>query len=150
MIAMFPGSFDPFTIGHADIVRRALPLFDHLVIAIGENAAKTPCFPLNERLEAIRAYFKNESKISVISYDGLTIDAARQHHVQYFIRGVRSVGDYEYERSMADANRKISASTGELIDTLLLYTDPQLAYISSSLIRDLYHHGADITQFVAK
>ena len=149
MTAIFPGSFDPFTIGHADIVRRAMPLFDHIVIAIGQNANKVPCFPLEQRLESIRSNFANESKIRVISYNGLTIDAARECGADYIIRGVRSVADYEYERLMAEANRQLSLETSQCpLETILLYTDPSLAHISSSLLRDLYRHGKDISDYI--
>ena len=112
-IAIFPGSFDPFTIGHADIVKLALPLFDKIIIAIGENIDKKSYFPLDERLSAIRSYFANEKKIEVASYSCLTADFAREHNASYVIRGVRSTIDFEYEKQMADANRIMTERSGE-------------------------------------
>ena len=149
MKAVFPGSFDPFTIGHADIVRRALPLFDGIIIAVGENIGKAPVFPLDERLASIRRCFADEPKISVVSYSCLTTELARGHNAAFIIRGVRSVADFEYERAMADANKSLSIADGEQpIETLLLYTSPSLSHISSSLLRDLHKHGKDITPYL--
>lgn len=142
-IAIFPGSFDPFTIGHADIVQRALPLFDKVIIAVGENITKTPLFPLEERLQQIEKAFANEPKVTVEAYKGLTADFARERGAAYILRGVRCVADFEYERNMAEANK---ALTG--METILLYTSPQYAYISSTLVRDLQKHGKDITAFL--
>ncbi len=141
--AIFPGSFDPFTIGHADIVQRALPLFDKIIIAVGQNITKQPLFPLEERLEKIRQAFSHDARVEVVAYTGLTADLAREHHAAYILRGVRCVADFEYERNMAEANK---ALTG--IETILLYTSPQYAYISSTLVRDLYVHGKDIKPFL--
>ncbi len=142
-IAIFPGSFDPFTIGHADIVQRALPLFDKIIIAIGENITKQPFFSLEKRIDHIRKAFANEAKVDVQVYKGLTADFAREQGAEYILRGVRCVADFEYERNMAEANK---ALTG--IETILLYTSPQYAYISSTLVRDLHKHGKDITPFL--
>ncbi len=142
-IAIFPGSFDPFTIGHANIVQRALPLFDKIIIAIGENITKQPFFSLEERIDHIRKAFANEAKVDVQVYKGLTADFAREQGAEYILRGVRCVADFEYERNMAEANK---ALTG--IETILLYTSPQYAYISSTLVRDLHKHGKDITPFL--
>ncbi len=141
--AIFPGSFDPFTIGHADIVQRALPLFDKIVIAVGENITKQPLFPLEERLEQIRKAFAHEPKVTVQAYSGLTADFAREQGAEYILRGVRCVADFEYERNMAEANKALIG-----IETILLYTSPQYAYISSTLVRDLHKHGKDITPFL--
>ncbi len=142
-IAIFPGSFDPFTIGHADIVHRALPLFDTIIIAVGENINKKPLFPLEERLEQIRKAFADTPNVQVVSYHGLTVDVAREHGAEYILRGVRSVADFEYERSMAEANRMLGG-----LETILLYTSPQYACISSTLVRDLHIHGKDITPYL--
>lgn len=141
--AIFPGSFDPFTIGHYDIVRRALPLFDRIVIAIGCNGVKTPLFPAEERLQAIRSAFAHEPRVQVEIYDCLTADFAAQTGAQFILRGVRCVADFEYERNMAEANKELGS-----IDTLLLYTSPQYAHISSTLVRDLYLHGKDISHYL--
>ncbi len=139
-VAIFPGSFDPFTIGHADIVERALPLFDKVIIAVGENITKKPLFPLEERIEQIRKAFGKEPKVEVCAYKGLTADFAREKGAEYILRGVRCVADFEYERNMAEANRMLGG-----LETILLYTSPQYAYISSTLVRDLYVHGKDIS-----
>lgn len=134
--ALFPGSFDPFTIGHKDVVERALGLFDEVVIAIGENAGKTPCFSLEERKEIVRKAFEGDSRVRVISYSGLTADVVKAEQADFLLRGVRSVMDFEYERQIADANRELCG-----VETVLLYTRPELAHVSSSLVRDLYKHG---------
>ena len=143
MTAIVPGSFDPFTIGHADIVKRSLPLFDKVIIAIGKNADKQSCFPIDERINIIKNCFADEKKVEVITYDGLTADIARKHGASYIIRGVRSVADYEYERAMADANRSLTG-----IETILLYCSPTLAHVSSSFVRDLFRHGTDISSYI--
>lgn len=139
-IALFPGSFDPFTIGHQDIVLRGLEIFDKIVIAIGKNSTKREVFPLSEREEAIRRAFSNDSRVEVCTYDSLTVDLARKKGAQFLLRGIRSIQDFEYERSMADANRQLDG-----IETILLYTRPEYAHISSTLVRDLYAHGRDIS-----
>ena len=142
-IAIFPGSFDPFTIGHYDVVTRALGIFDQIVIGIGQNHTKQPTFALQQRLDSIQQAFANEPRVLVTTYDGLTVDFAQQYQATHIIRGVRSVIDFEYERSIADANRQLSS-----IETVLLYTRPEYAHISSSLVRDLHAHGRDITPYL--
>lgn len=141
--AIFPGSFDPFTIGHYDIVKRGLGLFDEIVIGIGRNATKKETFPIREREEAIRKIFKDEPRISVKIYDCLTVDFAREENAQFILRGVRCVQDFEYERNMAEANKSLGG-----IETILLYTRPEYAHISSTLVRDLYSYNKDVSQFV--
>lgn len=143
--AIFPGSFDPFTIGHYDIVMRSLTLFDEIIIAIGINHNKQPTFPIEERLAAIENAFAQEPRVRVCSYNTLTIELAAKHKATHIIRGVRSVQDFEYERSIADANKQLSG-----IETVLLYTNPAYAHISSSLVRDLYAHGHDISAYMPK
>lgn len=144
-IAIFPGSFDPFTIGHYDIVKRALTLFDKIVIGIGQNQTKQSTFSLTERLERIEKAFADESRVVVTTYDGLTVDFARKHGATHIVRGVRSTIDFEYERSIAEANRQLSG-----IETVLLYTSPEYGHISSTLVRDLNAHGRDITNYLPK
>jgi pantetheine-phosphate adenylyltransferase len=144
-IAIFPGSFDPFTIGHYDIVKRALTLFDKIVIGIGQNQAKQSTFSLTERLERIEKAFADESRVVVTTYDGLTVDFARKHGATHIVRGVRSTIDFEYERSIAEANRQLSG-----IETVLLYTSPEYGHISSTLVRDLHAHGREITNYLPK
>lgn len=141
--AIFPGSFDPFTIGHYDIVKRALTMFDRIVIGIGSNNVKVPSFPEGKRLEAIRKAFTDEPRVSVEIYDCLTVDFARQQGAEFILRGVRCVADFEYERNMAEANKELGD-----IETVLLYTRPQYAHISSTLVRDLYAHGKDISTYI--
>ena len=143
--AIFPGSFDPFTIGHADIVRRALPLFDSIIIAVGINHQKTPYFPLEKRLESIKRAFANEPRVSVVAYTDLTVDFAREQQAQYIIRGIRTIADFEYERTMADANAQLAEHE---IQTIVLFTKPELAHVSSSFVRELAAHGRDITPYL--
>lgn len=142
-IAIFPGSFDPFTIGHADIVRRALPLFDKIIIGIGQNAAKQPLYPLDRRIANIKRVFADTPQIEVATYDNLTIDFARKHNAQFIIRGIRTTTDYEYEQSIATANRLLAG-----LETVILFTKPEYQHISSTLVRDLHNHGYDITPFL--
>lgn len=141
--AIFPGSFDPFTLGHADIVRRALPLFDRIIIGVGFNEHKAGWMPVEERVKAIASAYRDEPKVSVESYSCLTVDFASGHGAGFIIRGVRSIKDYEYEQQIADVNRKLSG-----IDTLLLIADPTLACISSSVVRELAHFGKDVSAFL--
>ena len=141
--AIFPGSFDPFTIGHHDIVLRGLQLFDEIIIGIGHNISKRDAFPLEERLAAIQSAFKSEPRVKVMAYDGLTVDFAAEQQAQFILRGVRSVQDFEYERNIAEANKQLSG-----IETVLLYTRPEYAHISSTLLRDLQSHGKDISPYL--
>ena len=143
--AIFPGSFDPFTIGHDDIARRALLIADRLVIAVGVNDKKKYESDTEQRVEAIARLYADNPRVEVVAYEGLTIDLARHLHANFIVKGVRSVKDFEYEREQADINRLIS--NGE-IDTILLYAEPHLASISSSMVRELQHYGQDITQFL--
>ena len=141
--AIFPGSFDPFTIGHHDIVMRALNLFDEIIIGVGKNYSKRESFPLDERLAAIEQYFASEPRVKVMAYDGLTVDFAAEQEAQFILRGVRSVQDFEYERNIAEANKQLSG-----IETILLYTRPEYAHLSSTLVRDLHSHGKDISAYL--
>ena len=141
--AIFPGSFDPFTIGHHDIVMRGLEIFDEIIIGIGRNYNKRETFPLEERLAAIQRIYDNEPRVRVEVYDGLTVDFALKHNAQFILRGVRSTLDFEYERNIAEANKQLSG-----IETVLLYTRPEYAHISSTLVRDLHSHGKDISQYL--
>ena len=142
--ALFAGTFTPFTIGHADIVKRGLELFDEVVIAIGENQDK-PSADLDERVDAIRAVYKDDSRVRVEVYHSLTVDFAREVGACALLRGVRSMIDFEYERQMADANRALAG-----IETVVLFTRSELSHVSSSLVRDLKKHGADVSAFVAR
>lgn len=144
-IALFPGTFDPFTIGHESLVRRGLMLADELVIAIGVNEAKKTFFPLEKRLKTIRDFYKDEPRIRVECYEGLTVDFACRIGAKYILRGVRSVNDFEYEKATADINRAISG-----IETFVLFTEPHFTHISSTLVRELLRYGCDITKFIPK
>jgi pantetheine-phosphate adenylyltransferase len=142
-IALFPGSFDPFTRGHQAIVERALPLFDKLVIAIGVNRAKKGWMPVEERLEKLRALYASEPRVEVIAYETLTMDLAAEYGAKYVLRGVRSMADFEYERTIADANRKIGG-----LETIFLISDTDTAHISSSLVRELAAFGHDVSDLL--
>lgn len=141
--ALFPGSFDPFTIGHHDIVVRGLQFFDEIVVAIGRNAHKPGHSSPEERLQAIQQVYADHPRVRVYIYEGLTIDFAQQVGASCILRGVRSVQDFEYERQIADANKQLSG-----IDTVLLYTRPEYAHISSSLVRELKSYNKDITDYL--
>lgn len=142
---LFVGSFDPFTIGHASIVRRALPLFDHIIIGVGVNERKKYMLSAEERVNRIKCLYADEPKIEVRAYSDLTIDFARREQATYIIKGVRSVKDFEYEREQADVNRLLSG-----VETIFLYAEPQLSSISSSMVRELQHFGRDISEFLPK
>ncbi|MEE1091367.1 MAG: pantetheine-phosphate adenylyltransferase [Paludibacteraceae bacterium] len=142
-VALFPGSFDPFTRGHQAIVERALPMFDKLVIAIGVNRAKKGWMPVEERLERLRELYANESRVEVVTYETLTMDLAAEYGAKYILRGVRSVTDFEYERTIADANRRIAG-----LETIFLISDAETSHISSSLVRELASFGRDISDLL--
>lgn len=144
-IAIFPGSFDPFTIGHASIVERGLPLFDEIVIGVGFNANKRSLLSPEERVEAIRNLYTNEPRIRVVAYNDLTIDLARREGANYILRGLRSVKDFEYERDIANINNRLAG-----VETVLLFTEPQFSDISSSVVRELIAFGKDVTDFLPK
>ena len=143
MTAIFTGSFDPFTIGHYDIVSRALPLFSRIVIGVGVNERKKYMQSAEVRCADIKRIFADEPKVEVKAYSDLTVDFARREGAIYIIKGVRSVKDFEYEREQADINRQLSG-----IDTLLLYSDPRYSSISSSMVRELIHFGQDVSPYL--
>ena len=140
---LFPGSFDPFTLGHADIVQRALALFDEVVVAVGYNEQKKGWMPVEERVGAIRKLYKDEPRVRVESYTGLTVDFARKQGITAIVRGVRTTKDFEYEMQLADVNRQLTG-----IETVLLPASPQLASLSSSIVRELAHFGHDVSAFL--
>ena len=142
---LFVGSFDPFTIGHDSIVRRALPLFDHIIIGVGVNERKKYMLSAEERVKRIKRLYADNPKIEVKAYSDLTIDFARREQATYIIKGVRSVKDFEYEREQADVNRLLSG-----VETIFLYAEPQLSSISSTMVRELQHFGRDISKFLPK
>ena len=141
---IFVGSFNPFTIGHDSIVRRALPLFDRLVIGVvGDNVHKPDMPSAEERIKAIIALYSDEPRIEIKSYQGLAIDFAKAEKAQFIVKGVRTVSDFEHEQWQADFNRKLGG-----IETILLYTEPELASVSSSALRELAHFGVDISPYI--
>ena len=142
-IALFPGSFDPFTRGHESIVRRALPLFDKFVIAIGVNADKRSFMSMEQRKALIEDVFKDDPRVEVVSYTGLTVDVAREMGAKFIVRGVRLIQDFENEKHLAEVNRDISG-----IETILLYTLPEYSHISSSIVRELYRYGQDVSAYL--
>lgn len=143
-VALFPGSFNPFTLGHKSVVDRVLPLFDRVVIAVGYNEAKGgDGVGAGDRAEAIRRVYRDNPSVEVITYSGLTVDACRRCGARFMVRGVRSVADFEYERSLADINRDIAG-----IETLLLYTLPCYASVSSSAVRELSRYGCDVSRYL--
>jgi pantetheine-phosphate adenylyltransferase len=141
--AVFPGSFDPITLGHVDIINRALPLFDEIVIAIGINADKKYMFALEERINFIKENYVNVPKIKVETYSGLTIDFCKKINADFILRGLRNPADFEFEKAIAQTNRKLSK-----IETVFLLTSASTAYISSSIIRDILRNGGDISSLV--
>ncbi len=143
--AIFPGTFDPFTIGHESLVKRGLEIVDEIIIAIGVNEQKQTYFPLEKRLEAIENLYKSNDKVCVMAYDSLTVDFAQSVGAGFIMRGIRTVNDFEYEKSIADVNRKLSG-----IETFILFTEPEHTHISSSIVRDLLKYGKDISLFVSK
>ncbi|RLD73059.1 MAG: pantetheine-phosphate adenylyltransferase [Bacteroidetes bacterium] len=145
-IGIFPGSFDPFTIGHESIVRRSLPLFDELIISIGFNSAKQGYFPLEKRKAWIEDIFANEPKITVDTYEGLTVNYCERKKANYILRGLRTAADFEYERAIAQMNRMLVHG----IETIFLLTFPEHSPISSTIVREILRHGGDASQFVPK
>jgi len=141
--ALFPGSFDPLTLGHYDIIKRGVTLFDELVIAIGINADKTYMFSLEERVKFIEEAFKDEPKIKVTTYQGLTVDFCKKIEANFILRGLRNPADFEFEKAIAHTNRKLSE-----IETVFLLTSSGKSYISSSIVRDVIRNGGDYTGLV--
>ncbi|MFL1895899.1 pantetheine-phosphate adenylyltransferase [Aquimarina sp. 2-A2] len=141
--AVFPGSFDPITLGHYDIIERGLTLFDEIILAIGINADKKYMFSLEERTRFMKEAFKNEPRIKVMTYKGLTVDFCRTQNAQFILRGLRNPGDFEFEKAIAHTNRKMSE-----IETVFLLTSSGKSYISSSIVRDVIRHGGDYTGLV--
>jgi pantetheine-phosphate adenylyltransferase len=143
-VALFPGSFDPFTAGHLNILRRALTMFDEVVVAVGINQDKPGFFSMEKRMDIIRQATQGMEGVSVIQYDSLTIDACRQMGIRHIVRGVRNMIDFETERSIADANRRLAPE----IETIIIPTAQEFAHISSSAVRDILRHGGDLSTFI--
>lgn len=143
-IALFPGTYDPFTLGHYDLVIRALRMFDKVVIAVGDNMQKNTMFTLEERLQYIRDCFVNEPNVEVVYYQGLTAEYCRINDIRFILRGIRNAIDFEYECTIAQANSKLWKE----LESVFLVTKPELAFISSSLVRELLYHGGDVNSFL--
>lgn len=141
--AIFPGSFDPFTIGHYSIVKRGLQIFDEIVIGIGHNQSKRTHFSIEQRIEMIQKAYPNEPRVKVQAYSTITVDFATEVQANFILRGLRSVGDFEYERTIGDNNRILTG-----IETVILFTEAEYAHISSTVARDLISYGKDISSFL--
>ena len=144
--AVFPGSFDPVTIGHVEIVKRALPLFDKLIIAIGSNSEKKYLFSEEKREAWLKKIFGSEKKISVMSYSGLTVDFCKKNSAQYILRGIRTSADFEFERLIAQSNSQIAPG----VETIFILSRPEFSHISSTIVRDIIRHKGNIGKFVPK
>ena len=145
-IAVFPGSFDPITIGHADIVRRALPLFDQVIVAIGYNSQKQTLDPLEKRIEWIKKVFAGEKKVKVESYEGLTVNFCEEKGANYLLRGIRSAADFEYEKTIAHLNHDMLPQ----LETILILSRPELSSISSTIVREIIRGKGKVRKFVPK
>jgi len=143
-VCLFPGTFDPVTLGHTDIINRALPLFDKLVIGIGRNSNKVPMFSEEQRLQWVRDIYKGNSKVDAVIYEGLTVDCCKNVGATFILRGIRYVNDFEYEKAIADMNRSIADS----IETVFLTCLPQYTSVASTLVRDVIKNGGDVSRFL--
>lgn len=143
-ICLFPGTFDPITKGHVDVIKRSVALFDKLIIGVGINANKVPMFEVEKRVDWIRDIFKNEPRIEVTSYEGLTINFALENKANYILRGIRYISDFEYEKAIADMNRMLSPN----IETIFLTCSPEYSTISSTIVRDVIRNGGNVSLFV--
>lgn len=143
-IAIFPGSFDPITLGHESIIKRALPLFEKIIIAIGENSTKKSFFPLEKRKEWIEKVFSGKKKIEVKTYKGLTVDFCKKENAKNILRGLRTSADFEFERMIAQMNRSMQKD----IETIFILSSPKLSHIASSIVRDIIRNGGDASKFV--
>ena len=143
-IAVFPGSFDPITLGHVSIIKRAIPLFDKIIISLGINSDKKSMFTLQQRISWIEKIFESEPSISVESYSGLTVDYCRKQNANYILRGLRTASDFEFERGIGQVNKKLA----DEVETVFLLTEPQFTPVSSSIVRDVIRHGGDASSMI--
>ena len=143
--AVFPGSFDPITIGHVDIVKRGIKVFDEIIIAIGDNTDKKYMFPKEKRVEFVKQTFNNYDNIKIESYDGLTVDFCKKNNIEFMIRGLRNPADFEFEKSIALTNREMTD-----VETIFFLTSPENSFISSSIVRDLIRNNGDYKLFIPK
>ncbi len=143
-ICLFPGTFDPVTLGHVDIINRALPLFDKVIIGVGRNINKKPMFTEEERRSWLQEIYRDEPKVSAVVYEGLTIDCCKSYNAQFILRGIRYVSDFEYEKAIADMNRSLEPT----IETIFLTCLPKFTSVASTLVRDVLHNGGNVEQFL--
>lgn len=143
-ICLFPGTFDPVTLGHTDIINRALPLFDKIIVGIGLNAAKAPMFSPDQRLQWIEEIYKDEPKVSGAVYEGLTVEFCQQLGARFILRGIRYVSDFEYEKTIADANRTLDKN----IETVFLTGEPKYTSVASTIVRDIIRNGGNASPFL--
>ena len=143
-ICLFPGTFDPVTLGHVDIITRAIPLFDKIIVGIGKNVTKEPMFSAEQRLEWIREIFKTEPGVDGAIYEGLTVDFCKKINAKFILRGIRYVSDFEYEKTIADANRTLDKS----IETIFLTGEPKYTSVASTIVRDIIRNGGDVSHFL--
>lgn len=145
-ICLFPGTFDPMTMGHVDVIKRSIPLFDKMIIAIGVNSNKTPMFSVEQRTEWIEEIFKDYPTVEVTNYTGLTINYCKEVGANYMMRGIRYIADFEYEKAIADMNRALDPD----IETIFLTCAPEYSTVSSTIVRDVIRNGGDVSRFVPK
>ncbi len=143
-ICVFPGTFDPITLGHVDIIQRALPLFDRIVVAVGKNAVKSPMFSAEQRQLWIEEIFKGNEKVQAAVFDGLTVNFCREVGARYILRGIRYVSDFEYEKAIADANRTLDPT----LETFFLTCEPKYTSVASTIVRDIIRNGGDASLFL--
>ena len=144
--AIFPGSFDPVTLGHVSLVNRAIPLFDKIIIGIGVNSDKKSMFNLKQRMTWLKEIFKSEPKVSVESFSGLTVDFCKRKNANYLLRGLRTAADFEFERGIGQVNRKLAVE----VETIFLLTEPEFTPVSSSIVRDVIRNGGDVSSMIPK
>ena len=143
-IALFPGTFDPITLGHLDIIDRALPLFDKVIVGIGRNANKKPMFTEEQRLQWVQDCYRDNPKVSAVAYEGLTVVCCENVGARFILRGIRYVSDFEYEKAIADMNRSLDGH----VETIFLTCSPQYTSVASTLVRDVLRNGGDVRQFL--
>ncbi|WP_256011977.1 pantetheine-phosphate adenylyltransferase [Desertivirga xinjiangensis] len=145
-IALFPGSFDPVTIAHVDILKRSVSLFDKIIIGVGKNSTKQPMLSLEARINILKSVFREEPKVEVSSYEGLTIEFCKEINATYMLRGIRTVSDFEYEKAIAQMNHALEPS----IESIFILSNPGYSSISSTIVRDILRHKGDVSKFIPK
>jgi pantetheine-phosphate adenylyltransferase len=143
-VAVFPGSFDPFTLGHHSLVIKAMPLFDKIIVAVGQNSTKQAMFDLQKRVDALVKLYKNHDKIEIVTFTGLTIDLCTQHNATFILRGLRNGTDFDYEKAIAQMNKRMN----DKVETIFLLTEPEHEAISSTIVREIHKNGGNISQFL--